>query len=137
MVEPVPEIVPVDLAEIAVIEAVIDPQPVVEAVMIRENAAPVGPDAIDHAGTTSGSAGASPSREEVATEPVMESPTIDDDTPRLFIPDALPIEDAPLPPEIQRFAPWTWSWMEIAGVGLTIGAILSALSLLLWYVAHS
>ncbi len=125
MMESVPEVVPLELTEIAVIEPVIDPEPVIEVVPVVETV-PVAPIPVSVP-------------EEIAEiiEPTNPAPTtIDADRPRLFIPDGLPIDDAPLPPEIQRFAPWTWSWMEIMGIGLTIGAIVSALSWLLWSVAQ-
>ncbi len=113
--------VPLELAEVAVVEPVIDPESAAETVsdveMVRVELAQE--DDLD------------------VNEPTNPSPTtIDEDMPRLFIPDGLPIEDTSLPPEIRRFAPWTWSSTQIAGVGLTVGAILSALSWLLWSAAQ-
>lgn len=121
VVEPVSVVVPLELAEVAVVEPVIDPESAAETVsdveMVRVELAQE--DDLD------------------VNEPTNPSPTtIDEDMPRLFIPDGLPIEDTSLPPEIRRFAPWTWSSTQIAGVGLTVGAILSALSWLLWSAAQ-
>jgi hypothetical protein len=43
--------------------------------------------------------------------------------------------DDPLPHEVRRFAPWTWSFLEVVGVGLTLGAVCSASWLVVSYLA--